>query len=193
MPSYLPSQYRVDFWQVKHASATAQKGGALRDLRDAAVLVVMSDGLLRTSEVAALQVDDATYQLDGRWHPDHPVEQNRPGRTRSRVGGDRRGPDQGMAGESRHPGGTFVSPRLLKNSRVGKATYVDSVWKIIKKRCAAIGIVGKVSGHSLRGGRAQSLAADGASLPEMQTAGRREIAADARPAKGAVARIKYGE
>ena len=37
---------------------------------------------------------------------------------------------------------------------------------------AAVGIEGRVSGHSLRVGGAQSLAAGGASLVEMQTAGR---------------------
>ena len=36
----------------------------------------------------------------------------------------------------------------------------------------AVGIEGRVSGHSLRVGRAQSLAAGGASLVELQTAGR---------------------
>ncbi len=89
---------------------------------------------------------------------------------------------------------------FLKNSRVGdRKMNVDSVRKIIKKRCAAIGIVGKVSAHSLRVGGAQSLAAGGASLPEMQTAGRWEspqmpghYARGQLAAKGAVARIKYG-
>ena len=37
---------------------------------------------------------------------------------------------------------------------------------------AAVGIEGRVSGHSLRVGGAQSLAAGGASIVEMQTAGR---------------------
>ncbi len=55
---------------------------------------------------------------------------------------------------------------FLKGSRVGdKKMNADSVRQIIKKRCAAIGIVGHVSGHSLRVGGAQSLAAGGASLP----------------------------
>ena len=80
---------------------------------------------------------------------------------------------------------------FLKGSRVGdKKMNSDSVRQIIKKRCAAIGIVGHVSGHSLRVG--------GASLPEMQTAGRWEspqmpghYARGQLAAKGAVARIKY--
>ena len=41
-----------------------------------------------------------------------------------------------------------------------------------RKRPSAVGIEGRVSGHSLRVGDAQSLAAGGASIVEMQTAGR---------------------
>ena len=78
---------------------------------------------------------------------------------------------------------------------------VDSLREIIKKRCDAVGIDPKeVSGHSLRIGGAQSLAEAGASLVEMQTAGR--WTSPAMPGhytksqladRGAVARIKYGQ
>ena len=64
---------------------------------------------------------------------------------------------------------------------------------------AAAGIEGRVSGHSLRVGGAQSLAAGGASIVEMQTAGRWQspampghYARGQLAARGAVARVRYG-
>ena len=60
-------------------------------------------------------------------------------------------------------------------------------------------VKGRVSGHSLRVGGAQSLAAGGASIVEMQTAGRWQSPAmpghysrGQLTARGAVARVRYG-
>ncbi len=63
-----------------------------------------------------------------------------------------------------------------------------------------IGVNGSLSaGHSLRVGGAQSLAAGGASIVEMQTAGRWQspampghYARGQLAARGAVARVRYG-
>ena len=70
---------------------------------------------------------------------------------------------------------------------------------IIKRRAAAADLEGRFSGHSLRVGSAQSLAAGGASLVEMQTAGRWQspsmpghYARGQLAARGAVARLRYG-
>ena len=49
---------------------------------------------------------------------------------------------------------------------------VRTVRAIITRRARDAGVEGRVSGHSLRIGAAQSLAAAGASVVEMQTAGR---------------------
>ena len=74
-----------------------------------------------------------------------------------------------------------------------------SVRTIIAKRAADAGIEGRVSGHSLRVGSAQSLAAAGASVVDMQTAGRwkdsampAHYARGALAGRGAVARLRYG-
>ena len=68
-----------------------------------------------------------------------------------------------------------------------------------RKRPSAVGIEGRVSGHSLRVGDAQSLAGGGASIVEMQTAGRWQspampghYARGQLAARGAVARVRYG-
>ncbi len=66
--------------------------------------------------------------------------------------------------------------RVRRGGRVegdpGRRLSVNAIRQIIRSRAAAVGIEGRVSGHSLRVGRAQSLAAGGASIVEMQTAGR---------------------
>ena len=71
--------------------------------------------------------------------------------------------------------------------------------RIITARAAAAGITGRISGHSLRIGAAQSLAAAGASVVEMQQAGRWQspsmpgrYARGPLARRGAVARLRYG-
>ena len=135
------------FSEVKTAAAVAANdGGSVAGLRDAALLAVASDGLLRVSEVAAVDVGDVQAETDG-------------------------------------------SGRLS----------VNAIRRIIRSRAAAVGIEGRVSGHSLRVGGAQSLAAGGASIVEMQTAGRWQspampghYARGQLAARGAVARVRYG-
>ena len=67
------------------------------------------------------------------------------------------------------------------------------------QRLDKAGVEGRVSGHSLRVGGAQSLAAAGASIVEMQTAGRWQspsmpgrYARGQLAARGAVAKLRYG-
>ena len=55
----------VSFAQADAASAVAASDGSLRGLRDAALIAVMSDGLLRISELAALEVADIAFEEDG--------------------------------------------------------------------------------------------------------------------------------
>ena len=91
--------------------------------------------------------------------------------------------------------------RIRKGGRVtADALGADSIRAIVRKRAAAVdGITGRMGGHSLRVGSARELAADGASLVELQQAGgwrspttpavyvRRESAT-----RGPVARRRYG-
>ena len=92
---------------------------------------------------------------------------------------------------------------LFRRARVGGAVgedpiHPDSVRVILKARAEAAGVEGQVSGHSLRVGSTQSLAAAGATLVEMQQAGRWD--SPAMPGHyaraelascGAVARLRY--
>ena len=77
---------------------------------------------------------------------------------------------------------------------------IDGVRKIIQRRAREAGVEGKISGHSLRIGSAVSLAQAGASVVNMQVAGRWK--SPQMPAhyaraelieQGAIARFKYGK
>ena len=63
--------------------------------------------------------------------------------------------------------------RIRKGGRVTDTGLgADSIRAIVRKRAAAVdGITGRIGGHSLRVGSARELAADGASLVELQQAG----------------------
>ena len=58
----------VDFAQAAAVSAQAAACGDLAGLRDAALIDTMSDGLLRVSELAALRIEDLTFDPDGSGH-----------------------------------------------------------------------------------------------------------------------------
>ena len=192
----------VNFAEAEHAAATAEKGGTLKDLRDAAVLAVMSDGLLRISEARALTVDDVAFEADGtgRLTIRHSkTDQEGEGAamflgpsTVKRVRNWRKAAriHDGLLFRRVYPGNAMVGDTEMN---------VDSLREIIKQRCEAIGIDEGVSGLSLRIGGAQSLAAGGASLVELQIAGRwtspempGHYARGQLAAQGVVARIKYG-
>ena len=195
----------VRFSEVDTAAAVAANdGGSVAGLRDAALLAVASDGLLRVSEVAALDVGDVQAEADGSGRlvvGESKTDQEGRGvvlylgaPTVSRV-------NAWLAAAGHQDGPLFR--RVRRGGRVegdpGRRLSVNAIRQIIRSRAAAVGIEGRVSGHSLRVGGAQSLAAGGASLVEMQTAGRWQspampghYARGQLAARGAVARVRYG-
>ena len=89
--------------------------------------------------------------------------------------------------------------RIDKGGAVGGRLGVRSIRRIIVHRAVRAGIDGRVSGHSLRVGSAQSLAAAGVGVVELQEAGdwkspsmRGYYARNQLAARGAVARLRYG-
>ena len=193
------------FGEVDTAAAVAANdGGSVAGLRDAALLAVASDGLLRVSEVAALDVGDVQAEADGSGRllvGASKTDQEGRGAvlylgalTVSRV-------NAWLAAAGHRDGPLFR--RVRRGGRVegdpGRRLSVNAIRRIIRRRAAAVGIEGRVSGHSLRVGGAQSLAAGGASIVEMQTAGRWQspampghYARGQLAARGAVARVRYG-
>ena len=162
----------------------------------------MSDCLLRVSEAVALQVKDLQTETNGT------------GRLTVRSSKT----DQEGAGAVLFVGAPTVSRirawtraaaiesgplfrRVRRRDAVGDAPITARAARsIIQRRAAAADLQGRFSGHSLRVGSAQSLAAGGASLVEMQTAGRWQspsmpghYARGQFAARGAVARLRYGK
>ena len=192
----------VGFAQADAAAAVAAGDDSLRGLRDAALIAVMSDGLLRVSELAALEVGDIAFEDDGSGRATVRASKTDqegvgvvlylgpPTVDKVRAWTEAAGIDEGPLFRRVYRGDT---------GRVGTGTLSTvSVRSVIKRRCADSGLGGLVSGHSLRVGGAQSLAAGGASLAEMQTAGRwtspampGHYARGQLAARGAVARIRY--
>ena len=88
--------------------------------------------------------------------------------------------------------------RLDKAGHPRSRLSARSIRSIVQRRAADAGIEGRVSGHSLRVGSAQSLAQAGASVVELQTAGRWQspsmpgrYARGPLAARGAVAKFRY--
>ena len=183
------------------AAVAANGGGRLAGLRDAALVALASDCLLRVSETVAVTVADIQPEADGsaRLAVHHSkTDQEGEGAVlyigpsvmrRIRAWQEAAGVHDGPLFRQVRRGG-HVQPGALSDR---------SARAIIQARAAEAGIEGRVSGHSLRVGAAQSLAAAGAGLVEMQTAGRWQSpampAAYAKgqlAARGAVARLRHG-
>ena len=140
-----------------------QCAAAVAGLRDAALLAVASDGLLRVSEIAALDMGDVQAEPDGS------------GRL--------------FVGES-------------KTDREGRGAVLYLGAPTVSRVNAWLAAAGHQDGplfRRVRVGGAQSLAAGGASIVEMQTAGRWQsptmpghYARGQLAARGAVARVRYG-
>lgn len=186
------------------AAVAGAEADSLLGIRDAALISVMSDAMLRISEAATLLVSDVTEETDGSGRANvRRSKTDQEGRgtvlylgrpTMARVRAWREAADVNDGVLFRR-----VSRGNLLTSRVGETSLSPaSIRRILKTRAAQAGIEG-VSGHSLRVGAAQSLALGGATLVDMQIAGRWQSpqmpAAYAREqfaGRNAVARIRYG-
>ena len=145
----------------------------LRSIRDAALIAIMSDGLLRIGEACALRVDDI-----GRCDGGTGLVVVRSSKT-----------DQAGVGAALHLRAStvavldawfeaaairvgFVFRPLRGRAALEGPCSRESVRAAIQRRARAHGVRGRVSGHSLRVGSAQSLVLAGATLPGVMLAGR---------------------
>lgn len=185
-------------WQdVDRVCIYAETQGTLAGLRDAAMIRLMSDCLLRISEVVAVEVEDIQGKTltvghsktdpEGRGANLYICDSTRGVLKRYRKMGDISG---GALFRRIRRGGHIHNERLTAHS----------ARRIIKKRSADAGVEGFISGHSLRVGSAVSLAQAGATVVDMQVAGRWKSAqmpahyAKAELAeRGAIARFKDGK
>lgn len=169
-----PRQVAAVDWAAADAAADA---AAQRDdligLRDAAIIAVMSDALLRISEAAALEAGDIHRTDDGCGAVTvrrSKTDQNGEGAslylrrvTMTRVGAWL---------EAAAIDGGALFRRVRKGGHVtGERLSARSIRSVVAAAASAIGIA-DASGHSLRIGAAQSLVRSGAQLPEAMLAGR---------------------
>ena len=187
----------LEWGDVAAICAKAKAGGTLAGLRDSAMIQLMSDCLLRVSEVVAVNAGDVGKVLKIRQSK---TDQEGKGaavsigaltfatineyRTRASI-------DRGALFRRIRRGDVVTTKRLAP----------DSVRRIIKKWADQARIPkARYSGHSLRVGSAVSLAQARAGIPEMQQVGRwkskdmpayyvRGIEAE----NDAIARYKYGK
>ena len=195
----------VRWGQADAAAAVAANGGeSIHGLRDAAILAVASDAMLRVSELAALRVGDI-----GAGEDNAATVTVRHSKTDQEGEGAVLflGPSTaarisawlGAAGVSTDDTDAPLFQRIDRGGTPRGQLSARSLRRIITARCSAAGVEGRISGHSLRVGSAQSLAAAGAGFVEMQQAGRWQsptmparYAAGELAARGAVARLRYG-
>ncbi len=182
---------------IRHEEARQAGRGGLAGLRDAALIAVASDALLRVSKVAALEVGDIDWSSSALLVRRSKTDQEAEGAvlylgepTLNRV--------REWLEASEISEGPLFRP-VTKSGQVRSfALSTRSVRQVIKDRAEAAGVEGRVSGHSLRVGTAQSLAARGATVIEMQQAGRWQspsmpghYARAELAGRGAVARLLY--
>lgn len=191
----------LDWRGADLVAALAGNGAALAGLRDAALIRVGSDALLRVSEMAALDWADIETAPDGAGTLTVRASKTDPegqGHTRYLGEPTLQALARWRTAAALEDGPVFRAVR--KGGRtVGGRLNGDSVRRILRARAQAAGLEGRVSGHSLRVGSAQSLAAAGAGLVELQQAG--DWKSPAMPAhyaraqlaaRGAVAKLRYG-
>ena len=165
-------------WPTADAAATvaAADPSDLAGLRDAAIISVMSDAMLRVSEASALDLVDVTRDGDGSGV----VTIRRSKTDQAGAGIDlylRRATvlriDGWLAAAKIDPSGDGALFRSIRKGGhpTDQRLTARSIRRIITNRAAAVGIDG-ASGHSLRVGSAQSLIRSGAGLAETMQAGR---------------------
>ena len=186
----------ISWEEADRACELAESAGDLAGLRDAAIVAVASDALLGVSEIEALDVVDInlteqTVLIRRSGTDQEGVVQliGEPTVARVRAWLGAAALTEGALFRSLYKSGRLREGRLMKRS----------IRSVIIRRARDAGVQGRISGHSLRVGSAQSLAAAGASLVEMQSAGRwrspvmpLRYAEEKLAGGGAVVRLRYG-
>ncbi len=185
--------------EVERICALAEAEETVAGLRDSALIRLMSDCLLRISEAVAVDVEDVDSALRVYQSKTHPGTAGVLGVTLYIGDPTREAIKRYCESGDITDGPLFRWIRRGDNITGGRLT-IDGVRKVIKRRARAAGVEGKISGHSLRIGSAVSLAQAGASVVNMQVAGRwkspqmpAHYARAELVEQGAIARFKYGK
>ncbi len=154
---------------VERVCAAAASADTAAGLRDAAMISLMSDCLLRISEVVAVNVEDV--KSEGLLVQERRAGEKEQGEilyicesTRRLIARYRQRAGVGS--------GALFRRIRFQNHVTEDRLGVKGVREAIQRRAAEAGVEGLISGHSLRMGSAISLAEAGASVREVQSAGR---------------------
>ena len=186
----------LDWQAVERVCAFAEAEKTLAGLRDSAMIRLMSDCLLGISEVVAVNVAD--FEKKTLIVRQSKTDQEG-AETALYVTGDTRRVVKRYLKKAEITDGA-VFRRIRRGGHVGQEQLTDfSARRIIQERAKAAGVEGFIAGHSLRVGSAVSLAQAGATVVDMQIAGRwKSSQMPAHYAKaelaerGAIARFKDG-
>ena len=187
---------------VKLVRSSLGRSGVLKEVRDALVIGLMSDGLLRASEVVVIRVSDVAAQPDGTGRLMIP---------RSKTDQEGAGAVVFLSSSTMNVFAKYVRMAALQKKDIliqpinrhgslrGTSMSTTGLNKMLKALWARVfGDGHAITSHSFRIGMAQSLAERGAGLVELQNAGRwKSPAMPARytrgqaAGRGAVARLIY--
>ena len=154
---------------VERVCAFAEMDKSIAGLRDSALIRLMSDCLLRVSEAVAVDVEDLKDKT--LIVKSSKTDQEGVGETLYVTSDTRRVINRYRAKAGIEGGALFRSVRRGDHVQAGRLTARSARRQIIYWAELA-GVEGFISGHSLRVGSAVSLAKAGASVVEMQVAGR---------------------
>ena len=187
----------LDWSDVDVVCRLSDLDGTARGLRDAALIRLMSDCLLRISEAVAVNVEDIQ---------ENTLEVRRSKTDQTSEGSTLYIGDETKQLVERYCGIACITEgplfrRIRRGDHVTKDRLsVNGARNAIKDAATLAGIEGFISGHSLRVGSAVSLAKAGASVVEMQEAGRwkspqmpAHYARAKEAERGAVAKFRYGK
>ena len=186
----------ITWEEVNQICTLAEAEGTTTGLRDSALIRLMSDCLLRISEAVAIDVTDVDSVLTIRQSK---TDQESEGTTLYIGDPTREVIKRYCEAGDITDGPLFRRIRRGDNITSGRLSVVGAR-NAIKRRAREAGVEGFISGQSLRIGSAVSLAQAGASVVDMQVAGRwKSPEMPAHYAKkeltdqNAVARFKYGK
>ena len=181
---------------MERVCSFAEASRTLAGLRDSAMIRLMSDCLLRISEVVAVNVEDVGKVLTVR---SSKTDQEGQGVALYVGAPTRKAIRRYCAAGDIEQGALFRRVRWHKHITLDRLS-ANGARNAIKRWAAEAGVEGFISGHSLRVGSAVSLAQAGASVVDMQTAGRwadpkmpAHYARAELAERGAVARFFYGK
>ena len=159
----------LDWQDTERVCAFAESDGTIIGLRDSAMIRLMSDCLLRISEVVAVDVSD----LEDKTLIIRQSKTDQEGATVALyiTTATRKAIKKYRDKADIHEGALFR--RIRRGGHVQPDRLTDfAVRRIIQKRAANANVEGFIAGHSLRVGTAVSLAKAGATVVDMQVAGR---------------------